>query len=108
MPQETNHSDLVYSTARQASAAVTSPVAASWSRCLNLYQLQPEASAKPRQVEEIRFREARQRMERLIGNAADEVDRLYQMIGRSGCCIVLADAEGIVVDRRGAPGDDVE
>jgi transcriptional regulator of acetoin/glycerol metabolism len=106
MSQEISHSDLVYSTARQASAAVMSPVAASWSRCLNLYRLQPEAAAKPHQVEDDKFREARQKMERLIGNATDEVDRLYQMIGRSGCCIVLADAEGIVVDRRGAPGDD--
>ena len=108
MPQELSHSDLVYSTALKASAAVLSPVAASWSRCLNLYRLQPEAAAKPRQVEESAFREARQRMELLIGNATDEVDRLYQMIGRAGCCIVLADAEGIVVDRRGSPADDVD
>lgn len=108
MSQELSHSDLAYSTAQQASAAVTSPVAASWRRCLTLHHLQPEAAATPLQVEDGRFREARQKMERLIGNASDEVDRLYQMIGRSGCCIVLADAEGIVVDRRGAPGDDAE
>ncbi len=108
MSQELRHSELVYSTARQASAAVTSPVAASWRRCLTLHQLQPEAAARPMQVEETRFRDAREKMELLIGHATDEVDRLYQMIGRSGCCIVLADAEGIVVDRRGAPGDDVD
>jgi transcriptional regulator of acetoin/glycerol metabolism len=108
MPQESRHSDLVYSTAQTASAAVTSPVAASWSRCLNLYRLQPEGGRKPVHVDEATFREAQERMERLIGSSADEVDRLYQMIGRSGCCIILADQHGIVVDRRGAPGDDVE
>ena len=108
MRQDTSHSALVYSTAQKASAAVTSPVAASWSRCLNLYRLAPEEARKPVQVDDIAFREAHRRMERLIGSSTDEVDRLYQMIGRSGCCIILADADGIVVDRRGAPGDDTE
>ena len=55
-----------------------------------------------------RMREARERMERLIGSSAEEVDRLYQTVGRSGCCIILSDAQGIVVDRRGAAGDDAD
>lgn len=108
MRPDNRHSDLVYSTTQKASAAVTSPVAASWRRCLTLYHLQPEQARKPVQVDAATFREARERMERLIGSSTDEVDRLYQMVGRSGCCIILADQNGIVVDRRGAPGDDVE
>ncbi|KPF45523.1 GAF domain-containing protein [Rhizobium sp. AAP43] len=108
MRQELSHTERVYSTTQNKAAAVTSPVAASWSRCVNLYNLQPEEARKPYQVDETVFREARERMERLIGSSAEEVDRLYQTIGRSGCCIVLADTDGIVVDRRGAAGDDVE
>ncbi|MGL3604939.1 GAF domain-containing protein [Rhizobium sp. G187] len=108
MRQELSHTERVYSTTQNKAAAVTSPVAASWSRCVNLYNLQPEEARKPYQVDEAVFREARERMERLIGSSAEEVDRLYQTIGRSGCCIVLADTDGIVVDRRGAAGDDVE
>lgn len=108
MRQELSHTERVYSTTQNKAAAVTSPVAASWSRCVNLYNLQPEEARKPYQVDETVYREARERMERLIGSSAEEVDRLYQTIGRSGCCIVLADTDGIVVDRRGAAGDDVE
>jgi transcriptional regulator of acetoin/glycerol metabolism len=34
------------------------------------------------------------------------MDRLYQAVGASGCCVLLADGEGVPVDRRGTPADD--
>ncbi|MCM2398906.1 GAF domain-containing protein [Rhizobium sp. S95] len=108
MRRETSHSDLVYATASQNSAAASSPIAASWRRCLNLHQLQPEEGRKPVQVDDIVFREAREKMEHLIHACADEFDRLYQTVGRSGCCLVLSDRNGIVLDRRGAAGDDAD
>ncbi|MBT9369731.1 helix-turn-helix domain-containing protein [Rhizobium sp. CSW-27] len=108
MRRELSHSDLVYETAARSSAVVASPVAASWRRCLDVYRLAPERSAKPQRVDDALFREARDRMERLVGSSAEEVDRLYQTVGKSGCCIILSDAQGIVVDRRGAPGDDAD
>ncbi|PZU88779.1 MAG: Fis family transcriptional regulator [Shinella sp.] len=108
MRRETSHSDLVYATASKNSAAASSPIAASWRRCLNLHQLQPEEGRKPVQVDDIVFREAREKMEHLIHVCADEFDRLYQTVGRSGCCLVLSDRNGIVLDRRGAAGDDAD
>jgi transcriptional regulator of acetoin/glycerol metabolism len=108
MRRELSHSDLVYETAARSSAVVVSPVAASWRRCLDVYHLAPEKAARPQRLEDAAFREARERMERLIGSSAEEVDRLYQTVGRSGCCIILSDAQGIVVDRRGAAGDDAD
>ncbi|NGO62636.1 sigma-54-dependent Fis family transcriptional regulator [Rhizobium daejeonense] len=108
MRRETSHSDLVYATASQNSAAASSPIAASWRRCLNLHQLQPEEGRKPVQVDDIVFREAREKMEHLIHVCADEFDRLYQTVGRSGCCLVLSDKNGIVLDRRGSAGDDAD
>ena len=108
MRQPSSHSDLVYQTASQSSAAASSPIAASWRRCLNLHQLAPEEGRKPVQVDEAVFRSARERMDYLVHACSDEVDRLYQTVGRSGCCIVLSDRDGIVLDRRGAPGDDAE
>ncbi|MCY1667138.1 helix-turn-helix domain-containing protein [Rhizobium sp. SL86] len=108
MRRELSHSDLVYETAARSSAVVASPVAASWRRCLDVYHLAPEKAARPQRIEDTAFREARERMERLIGSSAEEVDRLYQTVGRSGCCIILSDAQGIVVDRRGAAGDDAD
>ncbi|MCO5732457.1 helix-turn-helix domain-containing protein [Rhizobium sp. SSA_523] len=108
MRREPSHSDLVYETAARSSAVIASPVAASWRRCLDVYHLAPERAMKPRRVEDAVFREAHERMARLIGSSAEEVDRLYQTVGRAGCCILLSDAEGIVVDRRGSAGDDAD
>jgi transcriptional regulator of acetoin/glycerol metabolism len=34
------------------------------------------------------------------------MDRLYQAVGASGCCVLLADGDGVPVDRRGTPADD--
>lgn len=108
MRQQSSHSDLVYATASQHSAAASSPIAASWRRCLDLHQLAPEEGRRPVLVDEAAFRDARERMEHLVSACADEVDRLYQTVGRSGCCIVLSDRDGIVLDRRGAAGDDAD
>ncbi|QLF70960.1 sigma-54-dependent Fis family transcriptional regulator [Peteryoungia desertarenae] len=108
MGQEMRHSDVVYSTASQSSAVIASPVAASWRRCLELYRLEPEQTAKPLVVDELDYRAAFERVEKLIGFCTEEVDRLFQLVGRSGCCIVLADSNGIVVDRRSTAGDENE
>jgi transcriptional regulator of acetoin/glycerol metabolism len=42
----------------------------------------------------------------LLPTSVGHIDRLFQVVGRLGACVVLADADGIVVDRRGASGDD--
>lgn len=108
MRQPTNHSDRVYETALRQSAAVNSPIAASWKRCLDLHRLAPEDVRQPVQVDQALFLEARQRLQPVIEACADEFDRLYQTVGRAGCSIVLSDRDGIIVDRRNAPGDDVD
>ncbi|WP_137128980.1 GAF domain-containing protein [Rhizobium sp. FY34] len=106
MRQDANHSDVVYATAARSAAVIASPVAASWRRCLDLHRLAPEQDSNPLRVDDQVFREAFERMEPVIRTCADEIDRLYELVGRSGCCIILSDRQGIVVDRRSATGDD--
>jgi transcriptional regulator of acetoin/glycerol metabolism len=52
------------------------------------------------------LRVARQRMEPLIQVAQASLDRLYLAVGGVGCCVMLADRDGIPVERRGASSDD--
>ena len=46
------------------------------------------------------------RIEPLVNAAQPSLDRLYQAVGGVGCCVLLADVNGVPVDRRGAPADD--
>jgi transcriptional regulator of acetoin/glycerol metabolism len=102
------HSDTVYSTALKGSTAARSPIAASWRRCLDVYGLSPDQAAKPRMLDQAAFRLARERMDHLIAASTDELDRLFQTVGRSGCCLVLADVQGVVLERRSSASDDVD
>ncbi|RYI02056.1 MAG: sigma-54-dependent Fis family transcriptional regulator, partial [Acetobacteraceae bacterium] len=42
----------------------------------------------------------------LLPTATPHLDRLFQAVGGLGACIVLADAQGFALDRRGNAGDD--
>ncbi len=53
-----------------------------------------------------RVAEARDRLGPLLRAARASLDRLFLAVGRVGCSVLLADSDGVVVDRRGAPCDD--
>jgi transcriptional regulator of acetoin/glycerol metabolism len=101
-----DHADHVQSVAAHTSAAASSPVAASWRRCLTLHGLSPEEARHPWRLTEPEFRQARARSSVLIEEARGEIDRLFATVGKAGCCLLLTDENGIALERRGAAGDD--
>jgi transcriptional regulator of acetoin/glycerol metabolism len=86
--------------------AARSPIAASWARSANLYRLDPAEHRNEGRITQAELDQARERLGRLLPTAAPHLDRLFQMVGGLGGCIVLADANGIAVERRGNAGDD--
>jgi transcriptional regulator of acetoin/glycerol metabolism len=106
MSEETAHAERVYASAQQKSAAASSPIVASWRRCMTMHLLVPEENRAPAHLTEQEFREAREQSERLIADASDEMDRLFLTVGKAGCCLLLTDRNGIALDRRGSSGDD--
>jgi len=104
MQQQTVHADQVYASAQ--SAAASSPVVASWRRCMTMHRLVPEDKRLPVRLTEQEFHRAREQSERLVAEAADEIDRLFLAVGRAGCCLLLTNREGIALERRGTAGDD--
>lgn len=88
------------------SAAAQSAVVASWSRSMRLYGLDPEDGASPDVLTEAEFRQVRERLGSLVQTAQTSLDRLYSAVGGAGCCVLLADKDGVPVDRRGSVADD--
>ena len=103
-----NHADKVYSLTRNSSQAASSPVAASWMRCMTLHKLSPEAARTPQRLSSGEFRDAVERSRIIVEEAGEELDRLFAMTGRSGHCLLLTDERGVALDRRGAAGDDAD
>ena len=98
------HADRVLATV-QSNEAARSALAASWQRCSSRHHLDPEHGRPPLRLGEAELRNARQRIEPLIRAAQGSLDRLYLAVGGVGCCVLLADSNGVPVERRGAIGD---
>jgi len=99
------HADRIQA-AIESDGAARSALVASWRRSATLHHLDPAERKPPHRLTDIELKHARQRIEPLIRAAQDSLDRLYLAVGGVGCCVLLADSEGVPVDRRGAPGDD--
>jgi len=105
-PQDRTHADRIQSAIMTAGGAARSALVASWRRSAELHGLDPAEPGSVRTLSDGEFRTAHQRIERLVRIAQASMDRLYLAVGGVGCCVLLADSEGVPVERRGAPGDD--
>lgn len=83
-----------------------SALAASWRRCGNLHALDPASDAPSRRLTADRIAAAREKLGSLLRVAQTSLDRLFLAVGGVGCSVLLADKNGVVVDRRGAACDD--
>lgn len=99
------HADKVHA-AIASDAAARSALVASWRRSAKLYRLDPAQNKSPIRLTQGELNGARRRIEPLLNAAQASLDRLYQAVGGVGCCVLLADRDGIPVDRRGAISDD--
>jgi transcriptional regulator of acetoin/glycerol metabolism len=100
-----HHADFIQASIAGDDAA-RSALVASWRRSLTLHGLDPSARRAARRLTEGELSDARQRMEPLLRAADSSLDRLYLAVGGAGCCVLLADRDGIPVQRRGAAADD--
>ena len=86
--------------------AASSALAASWRRSGALHALDPASRAPSQRLPEEQIARSRERMGSLLFAAQASIDRLFLTVGGVGCSVVLADPNGVIVDRRGAPCDD--
>ncbi|MFN3673440.1 MAG: GAF domain-containing protein, partial [Bosea sp. (in: a-proteobacteria)] len=103
-----HHAERVYATLNDAAAVGQSAVAASWSRSALKYGLDPNRTGPPHRLSRPEFASAYDRLRPLIDRGQGTLDRLFQAVGEAGCCVLLTDRDGVPLERRGAPGDDVD
>lgn len=105
MPRGSAHSDKVLDIAASPSAAAHSRLAASWRRSVEKHGLDPGERRGPERVDGAQLRERLGAMERFMQVASPHLDRLYSLVGQSGCAVLLTDREGVVLDRRFSDAD---
>lgn len=99
-----SHADRVQSAIRDSGAA-RSAVVASWQRSVRLHGLKPQTAGKPLTVTAQELRQVQEHVEPLTPLAQPVLDRLFLSVGGIGCCVLLADSNGVPVERRGAAAD---
>jgi transcriptional regulator of acetoin/glycerol metabolism len=102
---QVKHAEQIFAVARDPSAPARSAVSASWVRSLVRYGLDPAVQTPPRVLSDRELREAREPAEALLASAGFTLDRLFQAVGSTGCCILFATADGVPIDRRGVCSD---
>ncbi len=105
MPRSHDHAARVHE-AITGHGAAQSALVASWSRSARLHRIDPASPHDPDRLTEAEFRAARERAGAMIAAAGPTLDRLFQAVGGVGCCVMLADRDGVPLERRGAPPDD--
>ncbi|WP_175582341.1 GAF domain-containing protein [Phaeobacter sp. HF9A] len=105
MAKLTKHIDRVVEAVSDPGAAARSRLAASWRRSIEHHGLDPGQAAGVQRMTDAALAERRKRAEAMMRVATPRLDALYQLVGCSGCGVLLTDAEGVVLDLRATDGD---
>jgi len=105
LAQHPGHVEKVLETASSPSAAARSRLAASWRRSAEKHGLDPGERRAPDRVEGRDLRQRREALDHFLTIAAPRIDRLFTMVGQSGCAVLLTDPGGIILDQRVADCD---
>lgn len=98
------HADIVLDAVRSPKSAAVSQLAASWCRSAIHHKLDPEVGTRER-IGGAELTARRILQQPLLAVAAPVLDEVFRAVGRSGCGVVLSDAEGVIIDTRIAPAD---
>ena len=98
-----SHADFVAEQSQSASAA--SSLVSSWRRSLVKYGLDPAETRLPGRATAAELSDRIAAMEWVVNLAAPQLDQLYDLVGLSGCNVLLTDARGLVLAQRVRDGD---
>ncbi len=103
--EATNHSDKVIKAVASNSSAAASTVAASWCRSALKFGLDPASDSKNELLSEAELTKAKELNALLLCSAKQVLNTLFHVIDQAGCCVVLTDADGLILESRTSVGD---
>ena len=98
------HCDRVLATVH-SSAAATSSVAASWCRSALHHGLDPSAGRRGDLIDGSGLSQLRELNGELLAAATPILDNLFGSVGRTGCCVILSNLDGVVLEARSGAAD---
>ena len=98
-----SHADFVVEQSQSGSAG--SALVTSWRRSMMKYGLDPSTARPPGRISDGALRDRCAAVDRLVHVANPQLDRLYALVGLSGCSVLLTDAEGVVLSHRVREGE---
>ena len=105
MSRSSAHIEKVLEVASSPSAAARSRLAASWRRSADKHGLDPAHAGGPERVEGNHLRDRLEQFEKFMTVAAPRLDRLFGLVGQSGCAVLLTDDDGVILDQRFSEAD---
>jgi transcriptional regulator of acetoin/glycerol metabolism len=87
------------------SSSAVSRLTASWRRSLVKHGLDPAQHKSPRRFEMSQIARRRQELGSFLDVATPKLDQLFEMVGNAGCCVLLTDSKGVVLDQRSKDAD---
>ena len=104
MREAHRHADRIFELVRGGLGEQRSdPVAQSWSRCVNEYQLHPANPLEPVFITRNELEERRARRADVIACARYEMTTLFQQLGDAEAAVVLTDTDGVIVHMVSSP-----
>ena len=95
-----SHIEKVAVTVESSNAGARSRLAASWVRSIRKHGLDPARQSPPEYLTEAEIQKRKHLVGRVAKIAVSKLDQLFSLVGNSGCCVLLTDCQGVVIDHR--------
>ncbi len=97
---DTHHLDRVQSVVEGSSASAQDSISASWIRSATNLGIDPASNHAPQVLTTDELQDHRERAERTISSAQEELDQLYRVTSSAGYVALLSNEHGVIVDHR--------
>jgi AraC-like DNA-binding protein len=95
------HLDRVYGIVGGEEGYSEDAVSESWKRSATKHKIDPASDDPPRILTAAELRDCRERTEKLIATAREELDDLYRIVWRARYVVLLSNEHGVIIEHRG-------